>query len=210
MEHLYLYLIRHGRTDWNAQRRYQGQTDTKLDDEGRRQADLLARRLAASDVAFDALYSSDLSRTMETARPISAATGLAIHPTPALREMAFGVVEGLTYDEMTARYPEQVSAWFADPNYPLAGGERYDDFSARLAGFITGIRQTHLGQTVILVTHGGPIREILRQVFGLPMEQRWVFSTENTSLAELKLYENGQARLIRLNDICHLHSNGRP
>ena len=99
-----LLLIRHGETLWNQQRRMQGQNDSPLTPTGLEQARKLARRL--KDVAFSALYSSDLRRAHETARCIADATGHEVIADRGLRERSFGIFEGLTNDEIRARHPE--------------------------------------------------------------------------------------------------------
>jgi broad specificity phosphatase PhoE len=101
---LELVCVRHGRTAWNAVRRFQGRTDVPLDDEGRAQAQALAAHLASEH--FDFALASDLSRATATAAAIGAACGVAVMSEPRLREMNFGAWEGLTWDEITERFPE--------------------------------------------------------------------------------------------------------
>jgi broad specificity phosphatase PhoE len=113
---LHLMLVRHGESEWNAQRRYQGQSDVPLSALGRRQAELIAERLAGGKI--DAVYASDLARAWETARPIAEKNGLKVISEPRLRELKFGVLEGLTFDEAQAHYPEMMAAWLNDFNRP--------------------------------------------------------------------------------------------
>src|ERR1700744_997778 len=98
-----LICVRHGRTAWNASRRFQGKTDIPLDDEGRSQARALAAHLR--DEHFDVALSSDLVRARTTAETILGDRGLPLELTPAFREMQFGLWEGLTWDEIIARWP---------------------------------------------------------------------------------------------------------
>ena len=95
------YLVRHGETDWNLTERIQGQVDVPLNATGRRQVSHLAKRL--TDLPLDAIYSSDLARTHETARIIAADRDIAIATDPDLREFSFGEWEGLTAEEIEAR-----------------------------------------------------------------------------------------------------------
>jgi broad specificity phosphatase PhoE len=204
---LRLLLVRHGVTDWNEARRYQGQTDTPLNDEGRRQAHLLAHALAGETVSK--LYASDLKRAAETAAILAETLGVHVESTKALREMRFGVLEGRTWAEAQASDPEMLAAWLADRDTPPPGGETQTAFIARIANFLDNIRREHDGETVLLAAHGGPLTEIIRQALGLPPEKRWGVRLDNTSLSELHLYDD-TAILVRLNSTCHLGPDSRP
>ena len=131
------YLVRHGETDWNLNERIQGQTDTPLNATGRRQADLLGRRL--DDVHFDAMYSSDLARTYETAQLVAKGRDLAIVADPDLREFSFGEWEGLTDAEIEARQPgaltERISA--GNEAFSAPGGENTWQVLERVRRFCT-------------------------------------------------------------------------
>jgi probable phosphoglycerate mutase len=197
---LHLILIRHGQTDWNAEYRYQGQIDIPLNDTGRQQAGRLARRLAGRQV--DALYASDLSRAFETAEIIGQAMGIEPLADKRLRELGFGAIEGLTFDEARVRYPDEMQAWL-DDHTPLPDAEPPDTFCERVQSLLEDLRQRHDGQVVVLVGHGGPLRELLRLALSLPPEGRWYFEMSNVSLTELLVYENS-VRLLLMNDTCHL------
>ncbi len=200
---LHLMLVRHGETEWNVQRRYQGQTDIPLSAVGRRQAELVAERLVEQDV--DAVYASDLSRAWETARIIAGNRNLEIFPEPRLRELKFGVLEGLTFDEVEAQYPEMIAAWLKDFNNTPEGAETIDAFNARIISLLDDLKEKHDEQTVLLVGHGGSLSEILRVVLGLSREKRWYLEMENASLSEVSIAEK-YVSLKRLNDTCHLGS----
>jgi len=197
---LHLILIRHGLTDWNAERRYQGQTDIPLNDMGREQAGRLAKRLAERTV--DALYASDLKRAWETAETIGRAMEIEPVAEKRLRELGFGVIEGLTFEQAEARYPREMQAWVTDRT-PLPEAELPDAFCERVQSLLDDLRQQHDKQTVMLVGHGGPLREMLRLAFELPPKGRWYFGTENVSLTELLVYDD-HIRLLLMNDTCHL------
>lgn len=200
---LHLILVRHGETDWNAQRRYQGQSDVPLSNLGWQQAELIAGRLAGKEI--DATYASDLSRARETARAIAEKSGLEVTPEPRLRELKFGVLEGLTFDEAQERYPEMIAAWLDDFNRPPEGAETIDLFNARCVSLLDDLKQKHDEQVVLLVAHGGSLSEILRVVLGLSREKRWYLEMENASLSEVLIAES-YVSLKRLNDTCHLSS----
>ncbi len=199
---LRLLLARHGETDWNAQGRYQGQSDVPLSAAGRGQAELLALRLMGEK--FDALYASDLERAWQTARIIAEKAGVEVKPEPRLRELNFGVLEGLTFDEAQARHPEAIAAWLEDYNQPPPNGEPLEAFSSRVLSLLESLQKDHPGQSVLLVAHGGPLGELLRLALGLPPERRWAFAMDNASLSELVLGDDGFPFLKRLNDTRHL------
>jgi alpha-ribazole phosphatase len=197
-----LLLVRHGETDWNREGRYQGQTGTPLNEAGRAQTAQLAARLAGE--ALDAVYSSDLKRACETAQIIAAPRGLTVARMPQLREAAFGVLEGLTYDEAKAQYPQALDAWHANPDCPPPGGEALSQVAARVQTFLDGLT---VGQTALVVGHGGPLRVLLCLVMGLPAAQHWQFRLDTASFTTVNLYDAG-AILSLLNDTSHLRRRG--
>jgi broad specificity phosphatase PhoE len=199
---MHLLLVRHGETDWNIQRRYQGKKDVPLNDAGRRQAALIAPRLARYTI--DAAYASDLRRAWETAAIISGALGIEVKPEPRLHEIGFGVIEGLTFDQAQARYPGVIPAWLSGEDVAPVGGESRHDFAARVEAFLDELKQAHRDETVLLVTHGGPIRQILRLALHLPPEGQWYFQIDNASVSELSLYDERPV-IVRLNDTYHLN-----
>lgn len=199
---LHLILVRHGETEWNKQRRYQGQADIPLSMLGRRQAELVAERLARRKI--DIVYASDLKRAWETADTITKKNSLTVLPEPRLREMSFGVLEGLTWDDSEKKYPEMVQIWLKDYNQPPQGGEALDDFASRVASFRDEVLQKHKDQTILLVAHGGPLSELLRLSLDVPYERRWAFAMENASISELLFGDDGYPLLQKLNDTCHL------
>jgi len=198
---LHLILVRHGETEWNVQRRYQGQFNVPLSSVGRQQAERIAQRLASQKI--DAIYASDLERAWETAATIAAKHGLAVASEPRLRELKFGVLEGLTFDEAQIQYPEMITAWLKDFNQPPQGGESVDLLNARIISLLHELQQKHNEQTLLLVGHGGSLSEILRVVLDLSREKRWYFEMENAGLSEVSIAE-GYVSLKRLNDTGHL------
>ena len=135
---LHLMLVRHGETEWNAQRRYQGQSDVLLSDLGMRQAELIAERLAGQKI--DAVYASDLKRALETARVIAGKSGLALLTDPRLRELKFGILEGLTFDEAQARYPQMIAAWIENFNNTPDGAETIEQFNTRIVSLLGDLK----------------------------------------------------------------------
>jgi broad specificity phosphatase PhoE len=147
-----ILLVRHGETDWNAQRRVQGHSDTPLNATGRAQAEALAEELGGESI--EAVYSSDLLRAHETARIVAGRRGLEVTAIRDLRERHFGTWEGLTDDEILARFPEATSGSWGD-------GERKEEMIRRVFGALQRIAETHPGGRVLVVSHGGPLRAVL-------------------------------------------------
>jgi len=162
-----LYLIRHGQTDWNAEGRYQGQTDSQLSTLGRAQAGQLARALASHPLA--AVYSSPLSRALNTAQAIAAPHGLPVRTVDLLREIGLGVWERLTELEINEKFGRVLEVRRLDPLGVIPhGGETLAAVQARGMQAVSEIIARHPGETVAAVAHGAVNRMLLAQVLGLP------------------------------------------
>jgi glucosyl-3-phosphoglycerate phosphatase len=164
-------LWRHGRTEWNAGARFQGQTDIDLDDIGRQQAVRAARLLAA--LGPELIISSDLRRAADTAAELCRLVGRPVELDARLRETYAGDWQGLTGAQIAARYPGEYSAWQSgDPELRVGGGESRADVAARMADAITdaAARLPDSGLAV-LVTHGGAARLGVARLVGLPLER---------------------------------------
>jgi 2,3-bisphosphoglycerate-dependent phosphoglycerate mutase len=155
-----IFLVRHGETDWNREKRTQGNMDMPLNDLGRAQAKRLVAALQAHhrQRAFDALVSSDLTRAVATIEPTVNALGLALSVDAGWRERHFGVLEGLTQDQMQAQQPQAYAGWLAaDPQYQIPQGESLQQLIDRVGNRLTLLTQSHQGQRVLVMTHGGVI-----------------------------------------------------
>ena len=150
-----ILLARHGETDWNREGRFQGHADPPLNETGRAQAAVLAMELA--DVALAAVYSSPLRRALETAEVVAAQHELEPVAVDALREVDVGSWEGLTRAEVEARFPQQLGRWL-DYDQGWQDGESYDEMGQRVVSALLGLAAAHLGEQILAVTHGGPIR----------------------------------------------------
>ena len=156
-----LLLIRHGETAWNAEHRIQGQLDIPLSPLGILQAARLAECLVIEPL--DAVYSSGQSRAWLTAAPLAARLGLEVIAEPRLRERSFGIFEGLTLDEIAARYPAEFMKWRErDPGWRPEGGETGQQLIDRVMSAVTEIGTRHTSQTVALVSHGGVLDVVYR------------------------------------------------
>src|SRR5256885_9526342 len=139
--------IRHGETAWNVDGRIQGQLDVPLNDTGRWQVHRLA--LAIADEGISAIYSSDLLRALETAQAVARGCDRPITTDVGLRERGFGVFEGLSYDEINQRWPEQALRWRQrDPDFGAEGGETLREFSQRAVATVARLAALHPGETI--------------------------------------------------------------
>ncbi|RME45231.1 MAG: histidine phosphatase family protein [Chloroflexi bacterium] len=197
-----LVLVRHGETGWNRAGRYQGFARTPLNECGRWQAEQVARRLAGWDI--DVIYTSDLPRAFETAEPIAGRLGLPLRTTVALREIDVGEWEGLTVPEIQVRHAENWNAWLADPIHtPRKGGESFAELAERVLGAFHKWETVHAGQTVLAVTHGGPIQALVCMTIGLPLRFRRRLKIDNASITTLA-HQDDRWLLETLNDTGHL------
>jgi broad specificity phosphatase PhoE len=187
---LRLLLARHGQTDWNAQRRYQGHAPVPLNQTGREQAAALGRRLARESI--DAIYSSDLPRAWQTAQIVAEACDLPVQPEPLLREMDFGEWQGRTHAEIPAHReqepptPAPARARHQEPlSFAPAGGETLAQLAERISSALEIARSTQQDKTILWVTHGGPLRTLLCLVLGLGLDKNGLFRTQTASVSEL-------------------------
>jgi probable phosphoglycerate mutase len=162
-----LLLARHGESDWNRARRWQGFCDRPLTERGRRQAAALAERLA--ELVLDAVYSSDLERAWQTAEAVARARGLEVQQLAALREVDVGSWSGLTREEAEARFPDGFRRWRAGGR-GWDDGESYGGMSKRVLVAVDEIARRHEGGRVLIVSHGGPIRAVHGAALGMAME----------------------------------------
>lgn len=200
-----LFLVRHAQTLWNHERRYQGQSDVPLSDEGRRQASLLADRLrrAAREIPFDAVWSSDLARARETAEVAAAVLGLPVRVHGGLREMDFGAWEGLTFAEIERSFPENVAAYLTDPvRTAPEGGESFLQVQARVTAAMEGILREGYRRPLI-VAHGGSLKAWLALRFGWDPAERHRMLMGNTGLT-IVTARGKRLRLVTYNDTAHL------
>ncbi|HEX5468411.1 MAG TPA: histidine phosphatase family protein [Gaiellaceae bacterium] len=159
-----VYLARHGESDWNVERRWQGHADRPLTERGREQARALAERLEG--VELEAVYASDLRRAWETAQQVAGARGLEVVQLPELREVHVGSWSGLTRDDCAARFPEAFERWCAGGS-GWDDGETYEEMAERVVAAIRALAAQHPEGTILVVSHGGPIRAVHAHALGV-------------------------------------------
>jgi alpha-ribazole phosphatase len=161
-----IWLIRHGEPSEMRGRCY-GKLDAGLSAAGREQMQSTAERLQAE--AFDAIYASTRIRALESARILGSFHHCLCRENPDLCEIDFGDFEGLTYDEIAARYPELYRQWMDSPTEAqFPNGESFAEMRLRVLRAFETIRQNHEGRTVAIVTHGGVIRILLAWALAIP------------------------------------------
>lgn len=195
-------LLRHGETAWNVERRIQGHLDAALNDRGRWQAHQLGHALRDEDLV--AIYSSDLTRAMDTALAVSKATGLPVRTDPGLRERSFGRFEGLTYDEIEQGWPQDALRWRQrEPDFCVGDGESLTAFSARCVAAVTRCARAHGGQAIAVVAHGGVLDCLYRAAAGMQLQDSRTWALGNASINRLLFHGDGFA-LVGWNDVAHL------
>jgi broad specificity phosphatase PhoE len=202
-----LLVWRHGRTEWNATGRFQGQLDPPLDGEGRRQAALAAPYVAAGLTPEDTvMVSSDLLRAAETARALTAILGLPARLDERLREHGMGSWEGLTRAEVADRYPDQYADWTAGRPVQDRGGEDPAAVGERALEALTELPSTG---TAVVVTHGGTAGRLIERLLDLGPEHRRLFGPlGNCAWSELVL-QGTRWRLLRHNSAVLPQATGR-
>ncbi|MFH9707115.1 bifunctional RNase H/acid phosphatase [Streptomyces luteogriseus] len=199
-------LLRHGETPLTPQKRFSGSggTDPSLSDTGREQAERAAAMLARRGT-IQAVVSSPLARTRETAGIVAARLGLDVSIDDGLRETDFGAWEGLTFAEVRERHPDDLNAWLASPDAePTGGGESFAATAARLAVTRDKLVTAHAGRTVLLVTHVTPIKTLVRLALGAPPESLFRMELSAASLSVVAYYADGNASVRLLNDTSYL------
>lgn len=204
-----LYLVRHGETEWNRQRRIQGLTDLDLNENGRRQAEALARALRGEEVV--AIFTSPLKRARYTASTIARFHGIEPEVLKGLRELDAGEVDGLTYEEMRERHGDFLEKWIQDCSAVAPpGGCGLPEIQEQACGAIEEIRSRHSlggqgqdGRVAIAVAHFFPILSIFCKVLGIDLSECRRIRLDLASISTLELTPT-RTVLVSMNDTCHL------
>ncbi len=190
-----LYLIRHGSTRENEQKRYIGWTDAALSTLGTKQAKQLAAYFQHRDRLPTTLYCSDLKRTARTAEIIGSHHRVKPEASSLLRELNFGKWEGLTWEQINSTYPEESNLWLQDPyRHPPPEGESLVEMRKRTNRFLKRRLKTgqtdETGKNILIISHGGTIRLLLMQLLSLDPPEFWNINIGTASISLLKKSEN--------------------
>lgn len=199
-----LYLARHGQTIWNSEKRMQGWEDSPLSPRGVLEAQSLQKRIKG--IPFDAIYASDIGRAMHTAEIVLGERNQSIQPCPGLREMHFGVLEGLCFTSAETDYPEAFKNLWETPHLyrPIAEGETLQEVQTRVVKAIQRIVADHLNQQLLIISHTIALRSLLLHFTQGSLADLWQpphMKPASLSIAEV----TGETVHIRLNsDASHL------
>lgn len=200
---LEIYLVRHGQTLWNQEHRTQGQLDICLSENGVNQAELLRDRLA--DLSFDSIYASDLKRAFRTAEIIAERHNIAVIPIKEFREINMGLWQGLTWDEITKKYPDEAEVWRNQPS--VASIPEYEgiDYAAERVqhAFQTLTEKHKSDQRILIVSHGMVIAGLFCLLENVHLDDFWVqFRQGNTAVNVIK-YDGGRFKSTLINCTKH-------
>lgn len=203
MEATRIIAVRHGETAWNVDTRIQGQLDIGLNETGRWQARRVGQALAGEPIT--AVYSSDLGRAHETARPIAEVAGTPVVPDAGLRERRFGMFEGKTFDEIHATWPEQAQEWRKRiPEWqPPAGGESLLELRERVTRTVSALAARHPGEQIVVVAHGGVLDTLYRVATGQAVNSPRTWQLPNGAINRLLWTPQGFT-LVGWSDTQHL------
>jgi len=202
---LNLYLVRHGQTEWNVQKRMQGWANSNLTELGKRNAIALGEKLKA--VTFDAIYTSTSERTIETAELIIGNQNLHIESDRNLREIFLGEWEGKTHEELKALYPKQYNNFWEQPaDYKPFNGETFEELNNRVILVLQNIISNHKEGNVLIVSHSVFLKSLMMYVKGKEVKDLWAPPYVNdTSLTILEIEDNTYKVVVE-GDVTHLDS----
>ncbi len=201
-----IVLVRHAETDWNAEARFQGHTDTPLNELGRTRIGPVIEALRPWDPEI--VVTSDLSRAHEMAEQVGAAFGLEVITREDLRECSYGEWEGKTLKEVRRDHGDDLEQWRSnEAGFQRGEGESLLQMQERTLAAIESIAREHAGRTVVLFSHSGPVRGAICRALDLPIDQRYRFEINNASLSAIRRREDGQWQVLLLNQTCHLDTD---
>ncbi|MBX3014660.1 MAG: histidine phosphatase family protein [Caldilineaceae bacterium] len=200
-----IILIRHGETEWNAEGRIQGQGDSPLTEWGIHQAQAVGKRLQHEP--FTALYASHLGRVIETARYIAAVTGHAITIDERLQERAYGIFEGLTQAEAQAAHTAIFQEYKTNfsPDFAVPQAESSRQVLARGRAVFQELAQRHVGERIVVVSHGSFLRSVLAAILGVELGAFIGFRLANGSLSEI-VFEANEWQVVTLGEVQHIRA----
>lgn len=199
------YIVRHGETNWNILGKTQGHGNSSLTQKGKEQALTLANSMKKYPI--DYIYTSDLGRAIETADIIANELNLETKQTSSLREMGFGVWEGLLIDEIKETYSDMYSTWRNSPHLvDIPGGETLSIIRDRVNEFITELNEKYDNKHIVLVSHSVTVRVILLSCLASGLENIYRIKQDNTALNIVEFRNYGPV-VIKMNDTSHFKTN---
>lgn len=197
-----LILIRHGRTLWNSSGKFQGQSDIELSQEGVSQAEKLAENFPVTHI--DRVYSSNLKRAYITGEIIAKKFNVPIIKDKRLCEVSFGSWEGLTYDEIHEKWPNEIETMFSTPDVlTMPEGESFAQVQKRGVEALLDIVNKHPDETIAITAHGGILRTLLAYALHMPLRYIWTLRQDNTAVNIVAFYGD-KINVELLNSTAHL------
>ena len=192
-----LIFIRHGQSVSNLEERFTGQHETLLTELGHLQAEKTAKYL--DGMTIDRIYSSDLTRSMQTAEHTAKRRGMKIVPDTSFREIYAGLWEGHRYEELRVMFPENYEKWRTDLGHARPdGGESVAELAARVYGGVARVLAENRGKSVAIFTHATPVRVMACSWFGIPLEEAYrVPFCSNASVSVAEYEDDGSFRLLQ-------------
>jgi broad specificity phosphatase PhoE len=198
-----IILVRHGHVAGISPERFRGRADLMLTAEGFRQAAAAARRISATWTPV-AIYASPLSRCQATAEAIGKPRSLAPNSLDGLIDIDYGQWQGLTPDEVRARWPGQLETWYRAPDWAeIPGGETLQDVLVRTVSALREVIGRHPSDTVVLVGHDSVNRVMLLHALGLPLSRYWRLGQQPGAISEIDFLGDGFA-ILSINETHHL------
>jgi broad specificity phosphatase PhoE len=198
-----ILLVRHGHVKGIKPERFRGHADLALTETGRRQAELLAHRIA-SQWAPSSIYTSPLQRCITTGAAAARACGVPSEPLSGLNDLDYGAWQSLTYDDARAREPDIFEAWFTTPHLVrFPEGESLQDVATRTASVLRFVLSRNAADTFVLVGHDSVNRVMLTQILDMPLSAFWRFAQSPCCINEIEV-TNSSFQLRRMNDTAHL------
>ena len=197
-----VYIVRHGQTDWNHEKRFQGHFDIPLNETGKRQARALASWLSGKGIS--AIYSSPKNRARETAGIIGKVIGCEVETVAGLREITHGVFDGLTMEEVYSRQDDAIIRWREDRiNVAPPEGESIKQCYDRVVPIFDDIVQNNKGKVILIVSHLVVTKSLLAYCLDAPLDTFWRFDQDSATLNKIRYNDRGPV-VESLNHTCHL------
>lgn len=202
-----VYVVRHGQTAWNIGEVFRGRADIPLDDTGRKEVHLAGE--AIKDQTLHAVYSSPLSRSMETSENIAKFHGLPVTALPDIIDISYGEWEGKPLKEVEKKYPELYRLWLEEPHkIRFPGGETLEEVRLRSIGAVESLVEKHPDENIVLVAHRVPNKVICCALLGLDNSHFWRIQ-QDTASTNLFVFEKNRWIVSYLNDTSYLKVLGK-
>ncbi len=195
---IHFVLIRHGQTQWNKQKRFQGSADSPLTQTGKNQIKRFVK--AVSAYRPHQIFSSTLNRSKDSANLLAKPLRIKVTEDKRLDELSFGVWEGLTADELMAKKDPAYAKWYKGQLVTPKGGETIISLQRRIESFIRHCRRKYNNKRIVIVTHGGCIRMFLKVLLGLSSKQMFYFRIDPGTMTVIGDYQKIR-QLIQINSV---------